>query len=59
MRAIDVVSCRVHKKDAGLTMIYILSKKSMLIVENGNNFFLTSAASPYPLTLEFIELVLS
>ena len=40
---------------------HVYAEKSLFIAENCNGFFLTSssssAAPPYPLTLEFIELV--
>ena len=37
---------------------HVWAQKSLFIAENCNGLFLTSAASPpYPLTLEFIELV--
>ena len=35
---------------------HVWAEKSLFIVENVNDFFWT-APSPYPLTLEFIELV--
>ena len=39
---------------------HVCAQKSVFIGENGNVYFLTSSSSsspPYPLTLEFIELV--
>ena len=44
VRAIDVVSYRVHKKDAGLTMIDILSKKQCPIL--GRIGFILTLYSP-------------
>ena len=35
---------------------HVYAQKSLIIDENGNDFFWTSS-SPYPVTLEFIELV--
>ena len=38
---------------------HVYAQKSLFIAENDNDFFWTSsaAASPYPLTLQFLELV--
>ena len=37
---------------------HVYAQKSLFMAENCNGFFFTSAAaSPYPLTLEFLELV--
>ena len=36
---------------------HVYAQKSLFIGENDNEVFLTSAASPSPVTLEFIELV--
>ena len=35
---------------------HVYDQKSLIIGENGNDFFLTSSASPSPVTLEVIEL---
>ena len=36
---------------------HVYAEKSLFIAENCNGFFLTTSSTPYPLTLEFIELV--
>ena len=36
---------------------HVYAQKSVFIGENGNELFWTTATSPVPLTLEFIELV--
>ena len=36
---------------------HVYGQKSLIISEIGNVYFLTSASSPDPLTLEFMELV--
>ena len=36
---------------------HLYAQKSMFIGENGNVYFWTSSSSPYPVSLEFIELV--
>ena len=36
---------------------HVYGQKSLFIVKNVNALFLTAAPTPYPLTLEFIELV--
>ena len=36
---------------------HVWAQKSLFIAENCNAFFWTSSPPPYPLTLEFIELV--
>ena len=36
---------------------HVYAQKSLFIDEKGNACFFTSTTTPYPLTLEFIELV--
>ena len=36
---------------------HLYAQNSLFIGENCNGFFLTAAAAPYPVSLEFIELV--
>ena len=60
LKKIEILKFKIAKVDPRDMLnnfcFHLYAQKSLFIAENCNGFFLTSAA-PYPLTLEFLELV--